>query len=170
MPTAPSTRSIRRWTATVTVLIAIALVGCGREASTPSDATDQAAALREEAVLQAGDATVRASVIPTTNIGAAIATQYGIGRSEDSVLLMVGVRQGPQATETSLPATVVASVRDLRGVRQAIAMREVRSGDSIDYVGTATVAPPDTLRFEIVVQREGRPEARLQFSRDIFPH
>ncbi|WP_190285584.1 DUF4426 domain-containing protein [Montanilutibacter psychrotolerans] len=169
MPTASSARLIRRWTTTAAVLFAVALAGCGREASTPSDSADQAAALREEAVLQAGDATVRASVIPTTNVGAAIATQYGIARSEDSVLLMVGVRQGPQATETSLPATVVASVRDLRGVRQAIAMREVRSGDSIDYVGTATVAAPDTLRFDILVQRQGKPEARLQFSRDIFP-
>ena len=85
------------------------------------------------------------------------------------MLLLVALRQGPQAQETSLPAQVTATVTDLRGRTQPVAMRELRSGELLDYVGVVEVAPPDTLRFDLVIVREGGARSTLQFTRDVYP-
>lgn len=152
------------------MLAAMFTAGCGRESSTPSFSDSQANAAQQEAISRVGDVSIRASVAPTMRIGEAVAAQYGIERDEDSVLLLVGVRRGSAAQETAMPAQIIATVTDLRGVAQTLAMREVRNGELIDYVGIATVAPPDTLRFDLIVVREGGARSTMQFSRDIFPH
>lgn len=120
------------------------------------------------ATLQSGDVTIRASTVPTLQLGAAAADQYGIERDAGTILLLVGVRRGA-AEHTSLPARVTASATDLLGRRQAIVLREVRSGGFIDYAGTATLSPPETLRFDVVVDRDGAARESLRFSRDFFP-
>ena len=33
-------------------------------------------------------------------------------------------------------------------------MRELRSGDLLDYIGTIEIAPPDTVRFDLNIVRE----------------
>jgi hypothetical protein len=48
-------------------------------------------------------------------------------------------------------------------------MRELRSEGYVDYIGTAEVAPPDTLRFELEVVREDGARSTMQFSRDFVP-
>lgn len=123
----------------------------------------------QEAVASTGDVTVRASVVPTSRLGEAVARQYGIERSPDRVLVLVGVRQGTGAEEISLPVRIRAEVSDLRGVRQRPVLEEMRSGELIDYAGSVRATPPDTLRFDIRVERDGAAPIRLQFSRDVFP-
>ncbi|QDH69320.1 DUF4426 domain-containing protein [Marilutibacter alkalisoli] len=151
-------------------LAAFALVaGCGRSPSTPSEGRRDGAAMMEEAVATAGDVTVRASVVSTARLNEAVARQYGVERNRGRVLVLVGVRQGPESDEASLPAVVRAEVSDLRGVRQRLVLEEVRSGDLIDHAGSVRVTPPDTLRFDISVEPEGKAPIRLQFNRDIFP-
>ena len=54
-------------------------------------------------------------------------------------------------------------------MRQPLELREVRSGDLVDYVGIARVSPPDTLRFDLDIRREGGATSTMQFTRDIFP-
>lgn len=120
------------------------------------------------ATLQSGDVTIRASTVPTLQLGAAAAGQYGIERDAGTILLLVGVRRGA-AEDTSLPARVTASATDLLGRRQAIVLREVRSGGFIDYAGTVSLSPPETLRFDVVVDRDGAARESLRFSRDFFP-
>lgn len=119
-----------------------------------------------------GDVTIRASLVPTESLGAEVAARHGIAREPGSVLLLVGVRRGEGAAETSLPATVHASVTDLRGRTRPVALRELRSDAApgeplLDYAGTVAVAPPDTLRFEIAVDwgGEGR-STSMQLQRD----
>ncbi|HVI58269.1 MAG TPA: DUF4426 domain-containing protein [Luteimonas sp.] len=121
----------------------------------------------QEALARQGDVVVRASAMPTEMLGEAVARQYGIERAPGNVLLLVGVRRG--SAETALPARVAATATDLLGKRQAIAMREVRSGEFVDYAGTAHVIAPDTLRFDIEVAPEGGAPMKLQFNRDFFP-
>src|SRR5699024_7929356 len=118
----------------------------------PSPPEGHANATMEEAVARAGDVSVRASVVPTASLNAAVAGQYGIRPDRRSVMLLVGVRQGEAMRETALPARITASATDLRGVRTAIDMREIRSGDFIDYVGTVRITPPETLRFELEIE------------------
>lgn len=118
--------------------------------------------------MRTADLVVRASVLPTQTLGEAVATQYGIERDASTLMLLVGVRRGSDAQETALPARVTATAADLLGKRQDIAMREVRSGAFVDYVGTAEVIAPDTLRFDIVATPEGGAPMTLQFNRDFF--
>ena len=150
----------------ISVTAAILLAACGA----PSPPEGHASATMEEAVARAGDVSVRASVVPTASLNAAVARQYGIEPDRRSVMLLVGVRQGPAMQETALPARITASATDLRGTRTVIGMREIRSGDFIDYAGIVRVAPPETLRFELDIEHAAGAPSRLAFSRDIYPH
>lgn len=141
--------------------------------ASPADA----AGSQDDAVVRVGEVTIRASAVPTLQLGEGIARRYGITRGPGTVLLLVTVRQGDDASAVALPATVTATATDLRGGRQQLAMRELRSGDPgsdpgqalLDYVGIATTTLPDTLRFEVTVVRTGGANSTLRFSRDFYP-
>lgn len=147
-------------------LSAALLAGCGDEPARPvatSTATTQAA------TVQVGDVTIRASAVQTSTLASAVAGQYGIERGDGRVLLLVGVRRGTDAQEASLPAKLEVTVTDLRGQRQTMAMRELRSGDLLDYIGTVEVSLPDTLRFDLSVVPEGGTASSMQFTREFYP-
>lgn len=147
--------------------LAVLLTACS--GPTPdSDAARQAAQLPQEAIVRSGDLLVRANTVPTATLGEAVARQYGITRDPRTVLLLVGVRRVAGADETPVPARVSATAVGLLGKRQAPAIREVRSGDFIDYVGSFRIAAPDTLRFDVEVVADGGGRATLQFNRDFF--
>lgn len=146
-------------------VLPVLLAACGA----PSPPEGHASATMEEAVARAGDVSVRASVVPTASLNAAVARQYGIEPDSRSVMLLVGVRQGPQMQEVALPARITASATDLRGTRAAIEMHEIHSGDFIDYVGTVRVTPPETLRFELDIEHAAGAPSSLSFSRDLYP-
>ena len=147
------------------VLLGCALVAaCGSEPAVPATGEVQA-----PAKLTTGDVTVRATALPSMRLGDAMASRYGVARDPDTVLLVIGMRRGPQSAETSVAGRVGAEANNLLGNRQRIALREFRSDGFIDYVGTARVSMPDTLRFTIQVQPHGAPAATLRFHRDYFP-
>lgn len=150
-------------------VLALGLSACGRGggADTPAAPTDPGAP--QEAVTRIGDVTIRASVVQTSSLPEAVAMQYGIARSDRLALLLVAIRQGPEAQEVALPATITATAIDLRGRRQDIPMRELRTGELLDYVGTAEIDLPDTVRFELTIVREGGAQSTMQFSREFYP-
>ena len=156
---------MRLATTLITAGFALALAACSD--AVPPPATPMQAP--QEAVSRIGDVTVRASVVPTESLSDDIAKRSGLSRSPDTVMLLVGVRQGPEAQEVALPATVTAMATDLSGRRHDIALRELRSGELLDYVGTLKVSPPDTLRFDVNVVREGGAQSQMQFTRDFQP-
>ncbi|MDH5823505.1 DUF4426 domain-containing protein [Luteimonas sp. RD2P54] len=147
----------------------LGLAACSAPAPPPEHGTRT----REEAVLRSGDVVIRASVMPTLDLNEAMAREYGIERNPRSVLLLVGLREGPAMQETSVPAVISGNAIDLRGVRQPLELREIRSGGPenplIDYVGTVRVTPPDTLRFDIEIVQQDGTRADLRFSRDLYP-
>lgn len=145
------------------------LAACGGAPTGTAELSGQRTASLQPATLELGDVRISASVAPSASLGPAIADRYGVSPDRGTQLLLVGLRRGPEHDETALPARVVARARDLRGVWQDVAMREVRSEGFIDYVGTVRVAPPDTLAFEVTVLPEGTPAPQvLRFSRDVF--
>lgn len=160
------TKTPRRAGASLLLAVAGLVAACG--GTTQPASPDAANAMPREASVRLGDVVVRATAIPTTTLGEAVAGQYGIVRDHKTVMLLVGVRRGSGAQETALPAQVTASATDLLGKRQAIAMRAVRTGGLVDYVGVATVIPPDTLRFDINALPEGGQRMTLRFNRDFF--
>ena len=150
------------------ITCALALSGCGGNAPAPAPAVPAAAAT-QEAVSRIGDVTIRATALPTASLSAEVASRYGLVRDERTVMLLVAVRQGPEMQETSVPATITAAATNLSGQRQSIALRELRSGDLLDYVGTVQTTLPDTLRFDLTIVREGGASSTMQFSREFYP-
>lgn len=153
---------------------ALLLAGCGAEAPTRTAANSPAA---QEAISRVGDVTIRASVMQTSALGPSVASQYGISRDDNTVMLLVAVRQGADDAETALPAQITATATDLRGQRHEIVMRELRVGDPgsgaeqalLDYVGTVPTTLPETLRFDVKIVREGGATSVMRFSREFFP-
>lgn len=146
----------------------VLLAACGARPASQEELAAQLGAARAPAEARAGDLVVRASIAPTASLGDAIAARYGVSRNPRTVLLLVGVRREDGNGETSLPAVLEAGVRDLRGARRPVELREVRSEGFIDYVGEVQVAPPDTLSFDIVADAGDAGMARLAFSREVF--
>ena len=146
-------------------LLCLLLAACGDDAPKPAKRMD----MPQEAVVRDGDVTLRANVILTGLLQEPMAREYGIPRDDRSVLLMVSVRKGPEGFDASLPATITASATNLQGQVQQIAMREMRVGELTDYIGTADVSPPDTLRFDVKIVREGGAASTMTFSRDFSP-
>jgi len=145
----------------------LALIGCGG-GNAPSPAGNTPAA-QQEAISRIGDITIRATTLQTSTLAPEVASQYGIARDDRTVMLLVGVRQGSDAQETALPARITATVTNLSGQRQPLMLRELRSGDLLDYVGTVETSLPDTLRFDISIVREDGASSTMQFSREFYP-
>ena len=154
-------------------VLLLALAACSNpapptvSASTPASTSSDGA--QADAVTRIGDVSIRASVIQTSMLNEPVAREYGITRDPKTVLLLVAVRQGPDATATALPASITATATDLRGGKQDIAMRELKSGDLVDYIGTVGTTLPDTLRFDITVVRAGGATSTMQLQREFFP-
>jgi len=160
------------------VLLALAFAACGGGNGTNVPAAPSpGVAETGEAVARVGDVSVRASVVQTSTLDEAVAREYGITRDPGTVLLLVAVRQGPDASAVALSARISATATDLRGGRQDIAMRALKTGDPgsgpgralLDYVGIVTTTLPDTLRFDITVVREGGATSTLQITREFYP-
>jgi hypothetical protein len=146
------------------MLLCLALTACGEDSPKPAKRIDTP----QEAVSRIGDITIRANAMPTVNLNETVARGYGIPRRDGTLLLLVAVRQGPEGQDVALPATITATASNLQGQRQEIAMRELRTGDLVDYVGTVVVSPPDTLSFDLKIVLEGGASSMVQFSRDFI--
>lgn len=147
------------------IVLALALTGCG---GNPAPAPGSPAPAGE-AISTSGDITVRASALQTSTLAPAVASQYGIARDDRTVMLLVGVRQGADGQEVSLPAAITASATRLGGQVQRIELRELRSGELLDYVGTVETSLPETLRFDVTVVRGDGGSSTLRFSREFYP-
>lgn len=146
------------------VLLAFTLASCSGGGSAPKPAQPAP----PPAELRADDLHLRATAVPTLQLPERVARGYGIDRAEGSVLLLVALRTGPEGADRAVAARVEAQAMDLQGRRSAILMRELRTGELLDYIGTIEVAPPETLRFRVDVVAEGRAPMRLEFARE-FP-
>ena len=159
------TESMRKLFAAILLSSCIAMPACSGGGSAPRPAQPAP----EPAELVEGDLRIRASAVPTMQLPESVARGYGIERGENRVLLLVGLRRGSDGDETSVGGTVDARVTDLQGRTQTIAMRELHSGDLVDYIGIIVVTPPETLRFALRVTPAGGPPRELDFVREFYP-
>lgn len=155
---------------TLTLLLGAALLlGCSAEPSSPATGHPTASADPQETTTRIGDTTVRATVLRTALLGEMVADKYGIVRADNQVMLLVGLRRGASSEETSVPARITATATDLRGQRHTIELRELHSGDLLDYLGTVQVSLPDTLRFELDITLENGAHTTMRFNREFLP-
>lgn len=148
----------------VVALVAGLAAGCSGQPPAPVPAATLADS--QDTIVRIGDVTARATVMPTTTLGSLVAENYGIRRAENQVMLLVGLRQGEEGSEASVPARIVATASDLRGGRRTIELRELTSGELMDYVGTVQISLPDTLKFELDITLEDGARKTMQFTRE----
>lgn len=143
----------------------LTLSACGGSAPSAPSATP---ANGGEATQTMGDVIIRANALQTSTLNEAVARQYGIARDDKTILLLVAARKLSAGSETSLRGKVTASATGLAGNKQAIIMRELRTGDLVDYVGIVETSLPETLRFEVTLV-SGHGDYKLQFNREFYP-
>ncbi len=147
-------------------LAAVALTGCGRDSSVP--ASHETTRSAEETVRH-GEVSMTVSAIQAHRLSPQIAARYGAEHEAGTVLVVVSLRRGEDASAVPLAARqVMVTASDLLGRKQALAMREVRDGDLRDQVGLARITPPETLAFDVVAEDERGQRYRARFNRDFF--
>ena len=110
-----------------------------------------------------------AAVAIIAPIALGFARQYGITRSATRALLNVSVRRGEPGADVAVPAKVLAVATNLAGQRNGVAMREVRDGDALYYLGEAPVNGQDTLTFELEITVQGQAPMSAVFRQEFFP-
>lgn len=151
------------------LLIAILpLLGACSSSAPPVTASSSASSNAQSAEAHVGDIAVHASVLQTSMLDESTARQYGLERSNRVVMLLVSARR---ADDAPLPASfkVEARVADSSGNgAQPIALHTVKVDGLVDYVGTVDIAPPESLRFDVVASYETA-TSTMQFTRDFYP-
>ena len=89
-----------------------------------------------------------------------VAKAYGLKRSKYRGLLNVSViKEAPGTTGTPVPAQVEAKIIALTGQTSALAMREIKDGDAVYYIGEFPVQDEQKVDFTIEVIPQGRDKA-----------
>lgn len=118
------------------------------------------------AEFQQGQLRISASTTPTWQLDEQVARGYGIPRSDDGVLLLVTVREGPAGADTALASEASGWATDLQGRRHALAFRELRTPGFVDQVAVLDVRAPDTLHFHLTITPRGQGPKKLDFVRE----
>ena len=144
----------------------LALAACGGSTPPVTASTSQAP---QQAEARLGDVVVHASALQTSTLDEAIAKRYGLERSGRIAMLLVSVRRADGSDAAGLPVSIDATVTPDRGTPERITLREISVDGLVDRVGTVEIAPPESLRFDLVI-RYGTSTSTMQISRDFFPH
>jgi hypothetical protein len=109
-----------------------------------------------------GDYSIYYSAITSETLDPDVAKVYGIQRSNRAGLLNVSVmKTQPDGPSRNVPAQVEASGRTGQGPKGLIAMREIRVGDGISYVGQFPIENEQIVDFEIQVTPPAAPEPTM---------
>lgn len=143
----------------------LALAACGGSTPPVTASTSQAP---QQAEARLGDVVVHASALQTSTLDEAIAKRYGLERSGRIAMLLVSVRRADGSDAAGLPVSIDATVTPDRGTPERITLRQISVDGLVDRVGTVEIAPPESLRFDLVI-RYGNSTSTMQISRDFFP-
>jgi hypothetical protein len=87
----------------------------------------------------------------------AIAKSYGITRSKNRGVLTVSVLQDVMGTPGKpISAGIEGTATNLNGQLKALAIREIREGNAIYYIGEFPVTNQETLDFNLAVELPGQ--------------
>jgi hypothetical protein len=99
-----------------------------------------------------GDYTVHFNALVTNQLAPNIAREYGIVRSDSRIMLNVSILRKQEAgMGTPVSGGVSASAINLNGQLRGMAMREIREGEAIYYIGELAITDAETLIFTIDV-------------------
>ena len=114
--------------------------------------------------------TIHHNAITTDQLTPDVARSYGIQRSRNRGLLNVSViKDVPGTTGTPVTAMVKATSRNLQGVIRELAMREVKDGTAVYYLGEFPVEHQETLNFTVQVRPQGETTSHTaELSQEFF--
>ena len=107
-----------------------------------------------------GDLVLRSSTVASGMIDRAAAARHGIEQAPDVGVLNVLLARKDPAGLRPVAAQVEAEAWSLSGVRQKIAMREVREDGRVSYVGAYDFLPREVIDFRITATPLDRPDAQ----------
>ena len=133
--------------------ILAALAACGEPQRGSASATEEVAVLPgTETFKDFGDYTVHFNALVTDQLSEQIAREYGIVRSESRIMLNVSIlRKQQSGMDLPVAGAVAASAINLNGQLRGMAMREIREGEAIYYIGELAITDAETLIFTIDV-------------------
>jgi hypothetical protein len=103
-----------------------------------------------------GGYVIHHNALTTDNLSPEVASAYDIRRSKERAMLNVSVIRGqPGKPGEPVAAKVKATARNLIGQQRDIALREIREGRAIYYIGDFPVSNKEKLDFFLEVTPEG---------------
>ena len=103
-----------------------------------------------------GGYVIHHNALTTDNLSPEVASAYDIRRSKERGMLNVSVIRGqPGKPGEAVAAKVKATARNLIGQQRDIALREIREGRAIYYIGDFPVSNKEKLDFFLEVTPEG---------------
>lgn len=137
--------------------VLFASASCDQGANNAAEDDDEAAVLSgTESVQRFGDYEVHFNALRTTQLNPAIASEYGIVRSPNRAMLNVSILQyDSNGTGRAVTASVTASAINLTGQLKNVAIREIREGTAVYYIGELAIIDAETLIFTVDIAPNG---------------
>jgi len=114
--------------------------------------------------------TLRVSVVSSLDLAESTAREHGIERSPVRGVLNVTLMKGDGAAGPSVPAEVLARIKDLYGASHSVQMHQVQAEGRTSYYGSFRHEPREVLDFDVSARpREGGPRIDLRFRERMGP-
>ena len=146
------------------LLLPFALAACDRgqpvRVAAPMASTSQAASV--------GGATLQASTVALADLNATVAARYGLAAGDDGLLLLVTVRDADGNALAPGDLAVQATAAVLPDPPAPLALREIRTGELVDYIGVVRAKAPASVQFRLSATRGGS-RAEMTTTADVQP-
>ena len=146
------------------LLLPFALAACDRgqpvRVAAPMASTSQAASV--------GGATLQASTVALADLNATVAARYGLAAGDDGLLLLVTVRDADGNALAPGDLALQATAAVLPDPPAPLALREIRTGELVDYIGVVRAKAPASVQFRLSATRGGS-RAEMASTADVQP-
>lgn len=154
---------------TALIVALITLSGCGG----PDPATSgsrPAGPQPAERSKDFGEYILHFNALTTDLLPAEVARSFGISRSKSRAMLNIVMMRKIEGTlGQAVEGAVTARTTNLTGQLKNLALRPVKEGDAIYYIGDISVADGEVLIFDVEATPEGSDETmRVKFQQQFF--
>jgi hypothetical protein len=120
--------------------------------------------------LRVGELSIHATAFAASALSPQVAERVGLGRDPHRGVLNVTIAKDRRgSTVSSGIAQVEARIVHPESMQGPIAMREIRDGTAISYMGEFALPEPTTVEVEIRVRPAGLPETQIfRLKEEIF--
>lgn len=118
-----------------------------------------------------GDIEIHYNAMSTAELRPEVAKTYNIDRSSTKGLLTVSIlKKNAMGVANPIPARLSVNAVNLNAQLSTIAMREIKEGAAVYYIGEFRVQPRETLKFEITAVPAGDKAKHVaKFQKTFYP-